>query len=168
MKQGLIWLAKACAAAALLIAAFAADASAKDQGYYVTAGVEALDHSSTSGNIVGRFGYDWSANLATEVEGRFGVIDDSEGFKVDWGVAAYGVLIAPLNDTWDLFARAGYHYTETSSDFGDASGDDFAFGAGVQYNFGTYKLSAIRAGYTNLDAKLRAADVFSISYVFKF
>ena len=152
------------ASAALLGTATAASAQVApaDPAPYVNIGVEALDFAGASGNIVGRVGYSWGY-FGVEGEGRVGVIDDNDGFKIDYGIAGYGIGRVPVSDSFDVFARAGYHYTDAG--FGDADG--FAFGGGGQFNFGPEKQNGIRVEYTNLDDG-GSADVYSIAFARRF
>ena len=155
-------LVKLIAATAILGAA--APAMAQDNGGYVNVGVEAFDFLGTSWNLTARGGIELAEYFAIEGEGRVGVIDGDFDFKTSVGFAGYGVVKLPASESFDLFARAGYHYTDTN--FGD--GDGFAFGAGAQFNFGDDYANGIRLEYTNLDGDGGSADTFGISYVRKF
>ena len=152
------------ASAALLgtATAAAAQVAPADPAPYVTIGAEALDFDGVSGNAVGRVGYSWGY-FGVEGEGRLGLIEDSDEFKIDYGLAAYGVGRIPVSQQFDVFARAGYHYTDT--EFGDADG--FAFGGGAQFNFGPEFANGIRLEYTNLSDG-GSVDVYGASYVRRF
>lgn len=168
-------------AAALAIAAFAGNAAAQDTGAYINLGVDAVEFDAY--NISGKVGYNVNEYFGVEGQAAFGIIDDEiDGVDagIDSSFGAFGVVRFPAGENFDLFARAGYHFTQ----FGVSDGnvgvsldtDGFAAGVGGQYFFTAN--DGIRVEYTYLDVNVDdddadfedagGADVFSVSYVRKF
>ena len=98
--------------ATVALMSFVGAAQAQDSGVYGNIGVEGLDFEGTSGNIVGRIGYDFANSgsdfgkyFAVEGEGAVGVIDDNDDFKIDYRIAGYGRLKAPIGENVEVFGR---------------------------------------------------------------
>ncbi len=156
---------------------------AQDSGAYINVGVDAVEFDAY--NISGKIGYNVNEYFGVEGQASFGVIDD-EVDGVDIGVdssfGAFGVVRFPAAENFDLFARAGYHFTQIGGNDGGVGAsidtDGFALGAGGQYFFTAN--DGIRVEYTYLDLNVSgdiadefddasgSADVFSVSYVRKF
>ncbi len=183
------------ALATAAIAGFASTASAQDSGAYVNIGVDAVEFDAF--NIGGKVGYNVNEYFAVEGQAAFGVVDYDETFDgeelstgIDSTFGAFGVVRLPVADNFDVFARAGYAFTQVGISSGPASigldFDGFAFGAGGQYMWDG--LNGVRLEYTRYDNNFDAdgidgldaedvaelddlgfgADVFSVSYVRKF
>ena len=152
-------------AATSALCAFAGTAAAQDKSAYGNLGVEILDFQGASGNIVGRVGYDLSTYFAVEGEASVGVIEDDDDFKLDYKIAGFGRVKAPIGDQFEIFGRIGYYYAD--SDFGDI--DDIAFGGGVEYFLKPSKTNSIRLDYTSLEGgNGSSADVYSLAYGVRF
>jgi len=181
--------------ASAAIAGFASTASAQDSGAYVNVGIDAVEFDAF--NISGKIGYNINEYFGVEGQAALGVIDDKvidDGDEIKAGIdnsfGAFGVLRFPASENFDIFARAGYAFTQVGVSSGPASigldFDGFAFGAGGQYMWDG--LNGIRLEYTRYDnnfdedsipgldaddiAEIEdesfGADVFSLSYVRKF
>lgn len=167
------------AVATTALLGLAATASAQDTGAYVAVGVDAIEFDAYS--IAAKVGYNFTDYFGVEGQGSFGIIDDSvDGVDIgiDTSFGAFGVLRLPTSENFDLFARAGYHFTEISgSDGGISVGidtDGFALGAGGTYWWDA--VNGIRVEYTYFDLgfdddisdESTSADVFTVSYTRKF
>ena len=150
-----------CIAATAAMTAIAGTAQAQDSNIYANIGGEALDVFGASGNVVGRVGYDFHQYFAVETEGAVGVIDDNDGFKLDFRVAAYGRVKAPIGEQFEIFGRLGYYYAEAEG----GNADDIAFGGGIEYFLSPKKRHSVRLEYTSLefDGGINA-DVYSLAY----
>ena len=170
--------ASALAGAALLIAPAATAQTgsiAPETGTYVNVGVDTFGFDAFG--VSGKVGYNFNRFLGVEGQLGYGLIDSSEddvivptdangGFatgEVDEGYDLFGGAFAvgrvPVTPEVDLFGRIGYHFTQYDGEAESAEGDvdfgadfdGFAFGGGVQFNFGPQGMSGIRAEYTNFD-----------------
>jgi outer membrane autotransporter protein len=91
---------------------------------------------ATPGAVRGIIGYDLHPNLAVE-----GMVEAGTGHDTDNGVSAkldssYGLFVKPKYDfgNAEVFARAGWARTNLNLSTGDVSSNNFAYGAGVNYN----------------------------------
>jgi outer membrane immunogenic protein len=161
-------LATAAAAAAIAVAAPAAAQVDASIGY---SHVDADD--ANLGAITGRVGMraGW---LGAEGEVSFGVGDDDVGaakVNLDNQWAVYGKAIAPIQDTFDVFARIGYGESriETKVAGVTSKNTDQSWNYGVGAEFFLDGNNGVRADYTrhNFDEN-EDADVWSLSYVRRF
>ncbi|GGD08973.1 porin family protein [Aquisalinus flavus] len=149
-----------------------------------------------------RLGYQFTPNWSVEGEGTFGVDDgefDYEGSEddfdfdanndgdiddaligtgdigLDYQAAIFGRYTLPVSDRFDVFARAGYGFTEIDSTIELADGTEFrtggsengaAFGAGAAFD--VTESSSIRADYTRYEYDEANADAGTVSYEYKF
>ena len=181
---------------ALTVIAAAGTAQAQvveGRGAYAGVGVSTLEFDQYA--INGKLGYNFNEYFGVEGEAGIGISeedDNVDGFEFGAGIdgygAAFGVLRAPVTEQFEIFGRAGYYFAEVDADITDtvnnvttdldADTDGFAFGAGVQYNFGEGYKNAIRADYTYLDVQNiddvdvdefdLNSDLWSLSYIRKF
>lgn len=157
-------LIKTLAATAALVS-FAGMAQAQDSGLYANGGIEILDAQGASGNVVGRLGYNISQYFAVEGEASVGVLEDNDDFKLDYKIAGFGKVKAPIGEQFEIFGRLGYYYAEAEG--GD--GDDIAWGGGVEYFFSPAKTNSVRLDYTALEVgEGFNADIYSITYGIRF
>ena len=155
------------ASAAVLSLAAVSTAQAQAYGTIGYAGVEADD--ANLGALQGRLGYKFNPYLAIEGEAAFGISDDTvSGVDVELKheVGVFGVVIAPLSPSFDLFARAGYSGATFDTTLGEADTDGFAYGVGGQYN--VTEKDGVRLDWTRHDHDDVEADVWSIGYSRKF
>lgn len=144
----------ALTATAALVALGAAGAAQAQTTPYASLGGTYLFDSEIPA-ATGRFGADIGQNFGLEAEGSLG-LDGSEpalGVEQDLDhiLAGFARLRAPLGSQWEGFVRGGYYTSQTTVTAGgvatEIEDDDFAAGAGVQYNLS--ERSGIRADYTN-------------------
>jgi len=183
------------ASVASLLLAGTASAQVYDDGRGAYAGVGVSALSFDSYLLTGKAGYNLNEYFSFEGEGGFGISDENDnrdGFEigagVDYYLAGFARVQAPLTEQFDVFARGGYYFGQVDGDFTDninnisgnvsADIDGFAFGAGGQFNFGPDYLNAIRLEYTNLDVQEiddvdvdrfdLDSDLYTVSYIRKF
>lgn len=155
-------------ALAALAAAFAAPslmtASAQQADIYLNGGYTQFDGNGADlGAVTGRVGVGFGKYFAVEGEASIGVNDDS-GVELDNELGLFGVGKLPINERFDLFARAGVSRVETSPG-GDADG--FAYGVGANMYF-TDK-DGVRLDLTRHDFDDSGeVDAYSVSYVRRF
>lgn len=157
MKLGI-----ALVALAAIAAPTAMTASAQQANVYLNGGYTHLDTNGPDlGALTGRVGVGFGQNFAVEGEASLGV-KDSRGVELDNQLGLFGVGKLPINDRFDIFARAGVSRTEVSPG-GDQDG--FAYGVGANMYF-TDK-DGVRLDVTRHDyaGKLDSA---SVSYVRRF
>lgn len=167
-------------------------------GFYAGAGFDSIAFDSYA--VSGRAGYDFNRYFSVEGQLGFGVSDEEYVFTTDFPfqnpddpdevitqriafqasagldtfVGAFAVGRLPIGERFELFGRAGYHFTGLGGIIGpaaqtvpgedeevesgflgpfrvDASTDGIAYGGGVQINFGEYYLMGIRLEYTRFD-----------------
>lgn len=164
------------ALATTAIAAFASTASAQDSGAYVNIGVDAIEFDAYTASV--KLGYNFTEYFGVEGQAGFGIIDQEVG-NVDVGVdntfAGFGIARFPVSESFELFARVGYHATKfgvSGAISGDLDTDGLAAGVGGQY-FYNGGPNGLRVEYTALDidssqGNLGGGDVVSASYVRKF
>lgn len=98
---------------------------------------------------------------------------------IDYGFGGFGVVRAPIDDNFRLFARAGYAHTQASleltalnvSETITSEVDGLAFGGGFEFFSGPHGVRAEYTRYTIADAQpndLEAVNVVSIGYVRRF
>ncbi len=158
------------------MAGFASTAAAQDSNAYINIGVDAFEFDAYT--LSGKLGYKFTENFAIEGQAGFGIADQSVGaldVGIDNSFGAFAVASLPAGENFEIFARAGYHFTTFGVSGGnintDLSSDGFAVGAGGQYFF--TKQDGIRAEYTYMDVNTNAGNlgggnVFSVSYVRNF
>jgi hypothetical protein len=146
-------------AASALTACAAAPALAQDMGstgLYGSIGAGTVDGD---GVIQGRIGTKLNTWFAVEGEAAVGVEDDG----VDNQFGFFGKAGAPVSDSVELFARAGWARTN-----GRPDGDGFAYGAGAQWNPNGGP-DGFRLDYTRYETGGdHTADGVTVSYVRKF
>lgn len=146
-------------AATALTAFAAAPALAQDMastGLYGSIGAGTVDGD---GAIQGRIGAELNPWFSVEGEAAVGVEDD--GLDNQFGFL--GKAGAPVSDSVELFARAGWARTN-----GAREGDGFAYGAGAQWNPNAGP-DGFRLDYTRYETGgSDTADGVTLSYVRKF
>lgn len=157
-------------AAATAALALAAPALAQAQSVYANIGYTSVDVDPvTLGAIQGRLGVRVNNHFAVEGEAAFGVADDDIGgidVSLDNEFGAFLVLLAPVGENTDLFARAGFASAEVDAGaLGSVSDDGAAYGVGVQHFFTDN--DGFRFDYTRFDFG-GDADAWGVSYVRKF
>ena len=167
---------------ATALTGFAASAQAQDSGAYINIGIDAVEFDAY--NLSGKLGYNINEYFGVEGQAGFGISDEKiDDFKigVDNTFGGFGVLRFPAGENFDIFARAGYHFTKFgASGFGESvsvNTDGFALGAGINYWFS--EKDGLRLEYTYLDVNISdddgdfedeggGGDVFTLSYARKF
>lgn len=140
---------------------------------YVSGGVTMLEYGPADLNaLTGRAGLDIGENFGVEAEASFGLNSDFVGateMDLDHRIAGFGRLRAPLSPNLEAFVRGGYYFADgdatTAGITADLDDDDFAGGAGLQWNIAGPH--AIRADYTNygFDGDGHSG---TLSYAFRF
>lgn len=144
----------ALTATVALVALGAAGAAQAQTTPYATLGGTHLFDAELTG-ATARFGADIGQNFGLEAEGTLGIDGDEPApgteVELDHMLAGFAKVRAPLTPQLEGFVRGGYYTAQTTAttagvetEFDD---DDFAAGAGLQYNLGAR--SGIRAEYTN-------------------
>jgi len=173
-------------AATLAMAGMATQAAAQDSGAYANVGVEAIEFDAYA--LTGRLGYQINNIFSVEGQGSLGIIDDkTEVLGLDaeaglnYSLAGFGKATLPVGERFEVFGRAGYHYTDLGFEVDTGAGtidsdvdtDGFAFGVGAEYAL--TDRSGIRVDYTAYDLgenddgeDLPTSDNYSVAYVFKF
>jgi outer membrane immunogenic protein len=170
----------------MLIAAAPAMAQTGDTGFnpwsaYGTLGYNQYDQSAGSnlGALTGRLGLRYGRYVGAEVEGAFGVDNDTylrgtakADVDLTRSVAAYAVGYIPVMPRLDLFARVGlgnneFHTTTPLSDIHNQR-DTVNYGGGAQYFFTAH--DGLRGEYTreSYSEGPGYADVWGVSYIRKF
>jgi len=137
--------------------------------------------------IQGRLGYQFNRFLGAEVEGSFGVVDDTDPLtlaggaivdqelEIDTSIAGFGVIRYPLFGRLSGLSRIGYHSTDVGVELTDAAGvevednfntDGFAYGTGLEYAFDPR--TSVRVDYTVYDFDGPDADTLSVAVSRKF
>jgi len=120
------------------------------------------------GAVQGRLGVDLTPHFAIEGEAAFGVADDTIlGASVELS-NSFGIFVvakAPVSESVDLFARAGFSSAEVDVAGTTGSEDGAAYGVGAQVFF--TENDGVRFDYTRYDYG-GDADVWAVSYVRKF
>ena len=148
---------------ATAVSTFAASAQAQDSNVYINAGVQTLEFETVS--LVGRLGYNFSEYFGVEGEGAFGV-SESDGIENTYNLGAFLTARYPVSDSFDFFGRLGYEAIRLEDDFDEETFDGFAFGGGLQYNFGD--ANGVRVGYTGVATAGTVASLLDVSYVRNF
>ena len=169
-------LSLAIAAAALACAPAVAQGFYADGGYSFTNFDVDVSGTSTDvdlGSLTARAGYDFNQNFGAELEGSFGVSDESvlgATVELNYLVGAYGKVQAPLADNFTVFARAGIVNAELEASGGGISESESDTGAG--YGVGGVLDFAenlyVRGDYTRIDIEDLEADTFTISLGMRF
>lgn len=101
--------------------------------------------------------------IGAEVEATTGVSNQDE-VDLDYSVAAFGVLRAPVTRQLNLLGRVGYNKANIDNQF---HVDGVAYGAGVEYNFN--RQNGLRVDYTRYDLEnFGNADSVSVAYLRRF
>jgi len=153
---------------------------------YGTLGGIAYDVGEDIYGIQGRLGYQFNRFLGAEVEGSFGVIDDTDDFVlggmpfdqeigIDTSIAGFGVIRYPLIGRLSGLSRVGYHSTEVDVELTDATGaeaetsfntDGIAYGTGLEYALNPK--TSVRVDYTIYDFDGPDAESLSLAVSRKF
>jgi len=157
-------------AAATAAFAMAAPAVSHAQEIYTNLGYAAYDIDPVSlGAIGGRLGVRINPHFALEAEAGIGIADDSiAGIDVSLSNAfgAYLVVLAPVSENTDIFARAGFASGEIDAGtLGSVSDDGGAYGVGVQHFFN--ENNGVRLDWTNYEFS-GDASAWSVSWVHTF
>ncbi|MFZ5670094.1 MAG: outer membrane beta-barrel protein [Pseudomonadota bacterium] len=157
-------------AAATAALALAAPALAQAQSVYGNLGYASVDVDPVSlGAVQGRLGVRVNDNFAVEGEAAFGVAgDDIAGVDVDLDneFGAFLVVLAPVGENTDIFARAGFASAEVDAGpLGSTSDDGGAYGVGIQHFFG--ENDGFRFDYTHYEFG-GDADSWAIAWVHRF
>ena len=147
---------KSIAAAVVMVAAtaFAGTAVAQQERTYIGGNLVWADYSAsgfgsaTPTALAGRFGREFTRNLA--VEGRLGLgIDDDEGVDLDHLFGVYGRAILPLADIFSIYGMLGFtagkvsapgRGSDSDTDISYGFGADLAVGRNLAVNFEWAKL----------------------------
>jgi outer membrane immunogenic protein len=160
------------AAAACLTAA---PAMAQVYGSVGYSGIKSSDIDANFGAITGRIGAHINPYIGGELEGSFGVKEDTvnvEGYdvklKLDHEIGAYVVGFWPVNDSFEVLGRVGVANIKGSGSVAGVtvsdSGSGVAYGVGAQYFFTQH--NGVRADYTRDEAA--GDNVWTLSYAFRF
>lgn len=159
------------ATAAVFALAGAAHAQSMEARPYVNLGGTYLTEPEFAAGTL-RGGVDFGDYLGVEAEGSMGLDGDDIGgveTQMDHMLAGFGRVRAPFGEQLEGFVRAGYYTMEASAEFGgvevEADDDDFAAGAGLQWNFN--EQHGVRADYTNYGIDDDGHSV-SLAYVLGF
>lgn len=168
----------AASAAAALIAATSAPASAQDTQWYAGIGYTQFDADSVDvGGATARLGYRMAPFFGIEGEATFGIDEDTADFlgtpvdvSLDEQFGVYGVGFLPVSERADVFGRIGYVTIDASGSLGDfetgVDDDGLAYGVGAQWrmtdNF------ALRGDYTRLDADEEDVNTYGLSAIWMF
>jgi hypothetical protein len=149
---------------------------------YGTLGGTMYDFDGDIYGIQGRLGYQSASVLGAEVEGSFGVSDESTTvgattgkLGVDYQLAGFAVARAPLGNKFSVHSRAGYHVTQfggeettagVTTDIDIDSQDGFAYGIGGEYALGPNK--AIRLDVTRYNVDGGGLESLALGYSQKF
>lgn len=157
-------LALALAAAATAFAAPSMmTASAQQADVYLNGGYTHFDGDGVElGAVTGRVGVGFGRYFAVEGEASLGVKDDG-AFELDNEIGLFGVGKLPINDRFDIYARAGVSRIETSP-----GGDEDGLAYGVGANMYFTDRDGVRLDLTRHDYDAGEADAYSVSYVRRF
>jgi len=157
----------------------------KEPYTYGNLGGVMYDVDSELYGVQGRLGYQSALPFGAEVEGSFGLTDETTDItgpigaatldqKIDYQLAAFAVGRLPVLEKVNLLGRLGYHTTELSETETDTLGsfdrsystDGLAYGVGAEYALSPR--TSIRADYTVYDFDGPDADAVSLSVARKF
>ena len=153
---------------------------------YGTLGGIAYDVGEDIYGVQGRLGYQFNRFFGAEVEGSFGVVDDTDDLvlggvpfdqevDIDTSIAGFGVIRYPLIGRLSGLSRVGYHSTDVNVELTDAAGvesdfdfntDGIAYGTGLEYAFDPK--TSVRVDYTVYDFDGPDADSLSLAVSRKF
>lgn len=101
--------------------------------------------------------------IGAEVEATTGIANQ-DILDVDYSVAAFGVLRAPVTSQLNLLGRVGYNKANIDNSF---HVDGVAYGAGIEYNFN--RNNGVRLDYTRYDIEdFGNADSVSVALLRRF
>jgi hypothetical protein len=156
-------------AAATAALALAAPAVSHAQEVYTNLGYASYDIDPVNlGAIGGRIGVRINDHFAVEGEAGFGVADDDVlGTSVELSneYGAYLMVLAPVSESTDIFARAGFASGELDVGGTSVSDDGGAYGVGVQHFFN--ENNGIRFDWTHYDFGSDSSS-WSLSWVHTF
>ena len=164
-------------AAAVAACFTASPAMAQGMDLYATGG---LTHADTDFDVsfeavTGRLGARFARYLAVEGEVSVGFEQDFvDGMPVELShdAALFGVVLLPMTDNADLFARVGAGSTSIEVDGEEMSHEAVRYGVGAQFFFNA--TSGVRIDFTRIElgdeftGDDADADTYSVSYVHKF
>lgn len=111
-----------------------------------------------------RLGADMGPNFGLEAEGQLGLGSDTQAgtsLEIDHIIAGFARVRGQVGPNAEIFARAGYYFSEASATTGavtvSADDDDFAVGVGAQFGLGGR--TGIRLDYTNFGFDLDSSQV---------
>ena len=151
---------------------------------YTTIGAQLFDVDRDYIGLQGRLGYQSASVVGAEIEGSFGLSDETETVlggeletEIETQFAGFATARLPLGERFALRGRGGYHFTELDGTLTDAAGvetsqsetfDGFAWGAGAEFDL--TPRSAIRADYTryHYGSGGDALDSAALAYVHRF
>lgn len=151
------------------------DAAAATSGAYVGAGAARVDINDgpIDENDVGFAlygGYRFNDYFGIEGQWLDGAEIDAPGGSLDIrSYGAYALGYIPVNDQFDLFAKAGWQRWDTdrrSPFIGEDSGTDLSYGLGAQYRFG--ENIGVRGEWQRLEIEDSEADAFLVSLNYTF
>ena len=148
-------------------------AMAQGMGLYANGGlthVDASDMDISFEAVTVRVGSRFAPNFAVEGEGTFGFEQDrldGDIYELNSDFGAYGVVLLPMTENADLFARLGWGRTTIEAAGEDMENDDVRYGVGAQFFFN--ETSGVRIDFTryNLGEDVDG-DAYTVSYAHKF
>lgn len=153
----------------------AAAQAATPNGGYVGAGVAQvdlndgpIDDDDTGFAVYG--GYRFNDHFALEAQWLDGATIAAPGSELDVrSVGAYAVGYLPVNDRFDVFAKAGWQRWDTDARsvfIGEDSGTDLGYGLGAQYRFSD--ALGMRGEWQRFELEDTEADAFVVSLNYAF
>lgn len=135
---------KYLSAATVSLIVLAPVAAAQESAPYIDAGVQYLTTDALGSTIDittvnARLGYDFSRHFGVELEGATGIDTWSEGIaeiSLDYAVAGYGRLKAPLSRSAEVYGKIGYSLSQFDAQNTLLVLDDeqsLVFGTGVTF-----------------------------------
>lgn len=132
-------------------------AAAQESAPYIDAGVqylttEVLDTTVDVLAVNGRLGYDVNRNFGFEVEAATGLETWEENgveISLDYAIAGYGRLKAPLSNSAEIYGKIGYAFTQFDAVNSPLLLEDeqaLVFGTGI--TFLVYRNTGIRLDYS--------------------
>ncbi len=162
----------------LAIGAMAAAPAAMADGWYADGGYTFLSADGGGidvdlGALTARGGYDFTENFGAEIEGSFGVADETVAgatVELNYLVGAYGKVQMPVSETVNLFARVGVVQGELEASSGGTtiSGSETGVGYGVGATYSFNQNMYVRGDYTRHDIDEVEADAFAVAIGMKF
>jgi len=190
MRQKLCFILGAAA-----VVAASAHAETEGPAFYAGATLDTFDVDSNndvgsnddinSSGITGLLGLSLTDYFAIEGQASFGSGDEEIGSTdapLDIGLySSFGIFAKasyPPKGAFSFYGRAGFlnvDFDIRDVDFGNGeertesqTDSGFAFGGGIELNFGAEAKNTIRFGYTRADLEALPVDSFSVGYLRKF